>query len=565
MKKILIGLLAALLVFGTLFGCRNPAQESALQPTPEPTAEPVDPLSEVDAAEITESKHAREEGYKNPFRTRLIDTPLAAVHLEAGDSCSDEAVRALAKTVVSDISAIAAFTGETPRKVTVYVIGRMQRDRALLLGDHLICTVDDVESGAYREALIGACYDLPIPWIQIGLVENIFGTPDESSLKDFYADEAHVLTASCAAVYFLSDVADEATIAAARETAASIVSFAIKTEGFDTLKAIKSTSEVLPAWSGKIGLDAAPALPEGNEQAAVMKAYKDKTPSRVCILQFDNLTVNVKKGGFAQTPDELYAFSCRYFYGADIVLRQIAEEASYLSEIAEEHYRAPYVINLNDDPTSNGISTSWCGEIDLKRESAVWHELVHWLLWKPREESFTVWQQEAVAEYFSNRALSLAMPQPYDEALFFYSEEMTEEERLFQTHWLDIYLAERGRDMGVPSDLMSAGTQRRAYAICTLLLGTDPGGDTPCATLAGARGKTADEKETDPNALSYFEAPVFLEYLFDHYGEEAVLTGYWNNVPLKDTCGKDYRELYQDFLAYLRETYGQYISDSDID
>ena len=66
----------------------------------------------------------------------------------------------------------------------------------------------------------------------------------------------------------------------------------------------------------------------------------------------------------------------------------------------------------------------------------------------------------------------------------------------------------------------------------------------------------AGPKETDPNALNYFEAPVLLEYLFDTYGREAVLTGCWNNSPLSEVCGRDYPGLYAELIEYLREVYG---------
>lgn len=85
----------------------------------------------------------------------------------------------------------------------------------------------------------------------------------------------------------------------------------------------------------------------------------------------------------------------------------------------------------------------------------------------------------------------------------------------------------------------------RSFGICALLLAYDPYGQIPGSTLVGARGRKASEKETDPNALSCFEAPVLPEHLFDVYGEEAALQGHRNNTPLKDLCGKEYPELFE--------------------
>ena len=569
MKKQLAILLAGILLLGALCGCKHTAApQTAIPdvtaipaPTAEPTAAPVDPLAEVDKAEITESKHAREEAYTAVFRTKMLETPLAAVHLEDNDAYSDEALRALAKTVVTDLLTLKEQLSETPRRVTVYITQRMLICQPLPIDERVFCTVSDVENGAYREALAGACYGFTIPWKQVGLTEIVFGTPDASGLKAYYADEAHALTASCAAVYLIPEVADEETVAAARQTAASITAYLLANGGFDALKAVQSTAGALPAWSDTVGLDAAPVLPEGHEQAGVMTGFRDRTPSRICILKCGNLTVNVKKDSFAQTPDELYAFLCKFFRGAEVVLAQIAEEAPFLSETAEAHYAAPFIINLEPDPTDSGISTTWGETIDLRHESSAWHELVHWLLWKgelwQEDASGNRWLSEAIAEHFSYRAQSIALDLPYDEEedrAALADGELSDAERSFFMQCIDLYAAERSKDEDVPLPLVSYGILRRTEAVCSLLTEYDVFDGE--GTLAAVRGIKADAKATDPNALLYIEAPVFMEYLFGLCGEEAVLTGYWNNVPLKDVCGKDYPELFQDFLADLRDAYG---------
>lgn len=573
MKKAIIWLLIGLLSIA-LCGCQNTEAPHVVIPdvtaiptsTVEPTAEPVDPLAQIDRAEITESRHAREEGYAAMFKTKMLETDLAAVHLENNGQYSDESLRTLAKTVVTDLLTLREKLSQTPRKVTVYIAQRMLIYQPVLLEDRLFCTVSDVEDGTYREALIGAGYALPIPWKQVGLSELVFGTPDDSGLKAYYADEAHALAASCAAVYLLPEVSDAETITATRQTAASITAHILQNGGFDALKRAESTAETLPEWSAKIGLDTAPALPVGNEKAGVMTAYRDRTPGRVCVLKLQNLTVNVKKDSFAQTPDELYAFLCKFYRGAEVVLAQIAEEAPFLSETAEAHFAAPFVINVTDDPTGRGISTTWCETIDLRHESTVWHELVHWLLWKGelwQEDTIGIrWQAEAIAEHFSYRAKSIALDLPFDEAeerAYIDSPELSDAERIFLTQCVDLYLAERSKDTHVPLPLVSYGMLGRCEAVCSLLTAFDPFAGK--GTLAAVRGIRAEEKATDPNTLNYIDAAVLLDYLSEVYGEETVLLGYWNNTPLEDVYGKDYPELYRDFLAYLSETYGAYFEN----
>ena len=178
MQKVrLIALIVCLAAFFSLFGCR-PAQETAHEKTPaaEPAPEPTsDPAAIIAEAEILEGRHEREKDYSSPFKTHYIDTLYAAVHLENGADYSEDTLRTIARSVLTDVLAIRARTGETTDKVTVYVVQRMLKEKPVLLGDRLFCTAADLESGAYREALCGACFGLAIPWKQTGLYEYVFG------------------------------------------------------------------------------------------------------------------------------------------------------------------------------------------------------------------------------------------------------------------------------------------------------------------------------------------------------------------------------------------------------
>ncbi len=580
MKRMLIGLLTCLLALGTLLGCRKtepaakataepqkteaataePTPETTAEPTAEPTPEPYDPITEIDTAVIGNGKHEREEGYKDPFKTRLLDTPLAAVHLEDGEQYSDETLRVLAKIVTADILAVVGRTGETPEKVTLYIVWNLQQDRPILLGDHLICSAEQVQSGVYREAMIGAAFDLPIVWKQVGLDEIVFGAPDDGGLKDYYADEAHALVASCAAVYFVHGFADEETVEAARQTAASITTHLLETGGFDALRAAADTAEILPAWAALHEIGTNFTLPDGHGQAAAMTAYRNRKPGVLCVMQCLRYTIDIRDGSFVGTPDEAYDFVCRFLYGAKIVLDQIREESPTLWETAERRAREPIYIHLVHDETQRGISYGNVNEIKLVYMSPVWHELVHALLMK---WDGTLWINEAIAEHFSRRARSFAIPfEEYTDFTDWYRPDTTEVKKTELAFWKacwNIYLAERGEDAWVPPTLYSDRAVRRAFGIAELILSDDPtdwGQDPSVGAVAGRKTGIAAE---DGNALSYYEATVLLEYLFETYGTETVAAGFMNGASIEEICGKPYAELYRDCTAYYTERYGDLI------
>ncbi len=589
MKRVrLIALIICFAAVFSLFGCRTPqtakpdAQETAAEPssavqetpaaspapeptaapTPEPTSEPTpDPAAMIDEAEISEGRHEREKDYSAPFKTRYIDTPLAVVHLEDSADCSEETIRALAEAVVSDVLAIRTRTGETPDKVTVYIVQRMLKDRPVLLGNRLFCTAADLESGLYREALCGACYGLSIPWKQVGLCEYVFGTVDESGLRDYYADETHTLTASCAAVYLLPAVADEETVDAVKKTAASITAFLIENEGFDAFKAAVSTAEILPAWAAHLGIEA-PVLPNGNEQAGTMTAESDR--KYLCVLRTENFTINVTEGAFAQTPDELYSFVCKLYYGMGFVLEQIRDELPSYAELAETRYADGITVDMII-PTQEQVSRASSGTVWIITEGVVWHEIVHVLLEEIIYNQDLWWQCEALAEHYSLTASALAVPwDEVDETVFFDVDEEVPAYRVafFRTIW-PVFLRERERDVSVPEGVYSDRAHARAVGIGELLLDDNLFSRGDDESIAGVRGRDAGDVKTDGNALSYSEATVVLEYLFDVYGAETVVTGYMNGRPLSETFGKDYPELFADCIAYLWETYGPLLATAD--
>ena len=562
MKNGWILLLAFLLLFGAAFGCSRTAQNNEItseptsEPTAAPTAEPTpEPAALIAEAEIADGRHNREKGFPAPFQTRYIDTPYAAVHLENGASGSDETLRAIAETVVSDVLAIGARTGEKPEKVTVYVVERMLKKRPVLLRDCVFCTMPDIESGVYREALCGACYGLPTPWKQVGLKAYVFGAVDESGLKAYYADEAHALTASCAAVYFLPDVAEEETVNAAVKTAASLTAFVLESEGFDAFQRVVSTAEILPAWQAALGIETPLTLPEGHAQAAAMTAESD-TKYR-CVIHTDSLTINVSEGSFAQTPDELYAFVCKLYYGMEYVFGQIREEIPSYAKLAETRFSEGLTIDLSV-PTQNKPSLASTQSIWLVKESAVWHEIVHVIL-DPYTGSDLWWVCEALAEHYSRRAVSNAIPwedvADFDDAFPNASEMSGKAYTFWKTVWPVIRLETESNET-LSEGLYDDRARERALGIGELLLPDNPLAWGEDISVAGARGRDAGDPKTDGNGLSYSESMVLLEYLFDSFGPETVMTVYMNGRPISEICGKDYTELYAACVAHLNETYG---------
>ena len=562
MKKAVSLLLLAALLFGAAFGCnaaREGAAEASLEPTAEPTAEP----SAEPVYEIRTGKHEREEGYPNPFRTHYIETDVAVMHME--DAIYTESVlREAERTVAADMETIADTLGETPDKVMVYLVQRM--DRPTLLNGHVVCTVDDLRSGAYREALCGACYGLSAPWKQIGLSAYVFGTIDESGLFEYYADEAHALTASCAAMFLLDGFADEATVQAARKTAQSMTLYLLNNGGLTALKSIASTAEILRGWQAALGIETPLSLPEGSEYVGSVTAKSDAVYR--CIVRKDNFSFRLEKDSFTDTPDDLYRFLCAYFSGAEIVLDRIRTELPGYAAIAEERFSSPIAVVLMPERVGRS-GTSSPERTDLHTGYVAPHELVHMLLWtdtseRMRDELPRLWQNEAIAEHFSLEAITRAFPEPeFDGFETFindlFSEEWATDPDYCTALW-NVYCAEKAENAIAENNMRDEYAWQTAIGVCGLLFENDPL-EAPERTVAGMYGFKPED--ADGFGLTYEEAMIVMEYLFDRFGTETVVDAYMNKVPFAEAFGIDYETLFNNCVAYLKEKYGELLPDAD--
>ena len=554
-----------ILLLGALSGCQK--NESATQlspePTAEPTVEPVDPYAEIETAEIKTGRHEREEGYPNPFKTHYVEIPHAAVHME--DAIFEEStLREAGKTIAEDMQTVADALGEAPEKVTVYLVQHM--DRPIFLNEHVICAVDDLLSGAYREALCGACYGLSTPWKQVGLAAYIFGIPDERGLKEYYSDEAHALTASCAAMYLLEGFADEQTAEAARKTAQSMTLYLLSNGGLPAMKSVVSTAEFLPEWQAYIGINVPIVLPEGSEYAGTVTAVSDRLYR--CIVRRDHTTFLLEKDSFADAPDDLYRFLCAFFSGAEMVLDKIRTELPGYTALAEERFSSPITIVLM--PESVGSSgTSGPNRMDVHRGDLALHELVHALLWTDinellHEQLTYLWQNEAIAQYFSLSAITFAFPTTeYDsfEAMAeeWFSEEFKTDPDYVTALW-NVYCAAKAENAAASDAVRDDYAWQSAIGICGLLVENDPLEDR-FRTFAEIYGYKP--KDADGLGLTYEEAMVFMEYLFDRFGRETVVDAYMNRIPFTEALGESYSELLRDCITYLTETYGPLLADGN--
>lgn len=515
--------------------------------------------SELENAPITPSSHGRETGYMAAFQTQMLSFGPYRIHLESR-VYEESLLRGGAEILWNDLAAIEAAVGALPESVTVYLVAETIAGAPADVGTHVFCTAADLESGAYREHLIGAGFGFASAWQRAGLTEYVFGEADDAWLKEYYADGAHALTLSCSPLHLSPLLSDEETVKAARASARSIAAYLLERDGFSAFSEAESSAAVLPAWADSMGI---PLPAEWNADARIDRVRVDPQWNYVCVITSDCYEIYLKDDSFLKDTDGLYAWFCAFYAGMSLVTEQIREEAPSAFETAEQNLNKGVRIYFTD-PNSYTYTMIVSNEIYLSRPENIWHEMVHILIKQPNWRPELGWESEAIAEHFSRRAQTLYAPTRYiadgwDGYLQFFAEvsmkEAAPDDLIFHQSVWNLYQA--FRDPKLTDDDLSAYC--RAYGISSLLL-ADRIVRTQARrmydlSVASKRGSSASEKGKDGNALSYPESLVLFEYLCAVYGTDEVVKAHFTGVKLQDAFGKEYPMLFTEAKAYYAERY----------
>ena len=558
----------------------------------------------IDAAPVAQSRHRRDDDYMADFQTYYItaELPLSVNATEesafpessSAESSSEtassgvrltlhmadriyeeELLRDCANALWRDLEDLNRAADTAPGELTVYLVTSTVDGFPVNTGSRVFCTLDDFESGAYREVLCGAAYGLTSVWQTTGLAAYAFESSDDTvaesrpsdeaeptGLAAYYADESHALTATCSALHLSPLFSDEETVAAARETARSLTAYLIEQEGFDAFLSTVNASEKIPAWLKSQGIDVPWTLPEVRPEMTDIVVLPKK--GYLAEVRADNISICIEADSWLTETDGLYRWLLDYYAGMDLVMDRIRAEAPSAADIAEQRLQESIKIIF----TSAHIYTVTYpakNEITLSQGGAIWHEMVHLILEEYVPNASLAWECEGIAEHFSHEAETTYAPTQYiarglDAYLEFFAEESgkdAEEDDLkfHQLVWT-LYQEFAGPE-GSENDDLAAFCH--AYGISSLIL--DGKIDRTQVrkkydiSVASKRGKTPGKKSVDGNALSYPESEVLFEYLAEKYGMDAAVEAYMNGLAPDQAFGISYSELLAEAKAYFTEQY----------
>lgn len=461
-----------------------------------------------------------------------------------------------------DMDAIAAkfqITG----KPLVYVRGTvsgMYHDGILetAYNDQLIFGRDEMESGAYRTALVSAALGITEPWKARGAAAYIFGwETDTAALREYYSDSDHLDTLSLFGAYFAPGIVDAQTVTIARDTAAALAESMIEKDGAEKfLSAPPFDDSYRQVWLTSLDVQQTYKLLYDLSAFEGAKWYSDYLAPLYFVLQDDKYftaysavdTENEKAhytGDYSMDPVYMMVFVPALYQSVDTMLNAMEKDAPEHVEAMRETWgkTIAYVFNYTGD---NSNASRFLGRrICLRVPYDIFHETAHTLV-SPQVDETQIWKAEGIAEYLNARFF------PYPGSLEYLTADPAQFEGDMHTFLIkvqDYYKSQKG---AMPTGWrdFDYGLLQQAIAV-TLFENPELQLDGQTATsIWQIYGKQDADKDVPGNDLTYAQAYLFIKYLTDQYGLDTVLDFcLTKDADYEAIFGASYDSLYVGFLA----------------
>lgn len=354
------------------------------------------------AAAFTEGDHRRWAEYPAQFKvfTAQDDTCALSIHASL---YSKEAGAALWAQVQEDVARIVALKSAKTRAPDVYIVPGTLSGGVEIRGSRLYCSLEDVGSGAYRPALTSATLDISEPWLMVGLSACAFGgTWDDAALKQHYEAAENLDMLSLFAAYFYEAFVGKEQVVLARDTAASLCSFALGKDGVDALLA-KGPGYVQP-WLAALGV----AQSYENPYAGLFDGFRyaaDRQYPFIVTTPRRDVYYVMPGEARADTPAQVQEALAESVRGIPAILAYVKEHAPDAYPAVAANYAEPIYFYFGGPyrPFDGPSTATSDRRVPLTDSDHLLHETVH-LLTQPvfKVGNPVRWPEEAVAMYLTD-------------------------------------------------------------------------------------------------------------------------------------------------------------------
>lgn len=401
------------------------------------------------------------------------------------------------------------------------------------------CSIQEVQSGAYRERLLEELYDLHDYGTLVGLARTIFGVENTGvDLKTYYEDSNHISVLSLFAAYFITDFTDSETVEVSESTAGEFIGYLLENGGLSRVIASPFSENDRNEWLRTIGVATEYRNLYGTdflEDTTYRQSYLYPLIMRHGVHQYNFLPIH----NFS-TPEEVWRAVSQYAEGMQALNAHLAEDAPSVYE----RIRAQWALPMTTSFTSTGESQEQhVGIVTVARPMDWLHETIHFLLERETEKD-PAWTQEGMATYLSCLTGQTFEGDNYYALLTLdYNKIADSPSKTIALQLADYYHAHWFQERYDPLTYYRAlGLFRQAAE--------DVGANDfrPIVVSCGERrnalfGGNFDEQ--NGNELSYYQAMLIVDYLVEQQGLDAVLKSFFEDEDFLSSFGLTYQEALQ--------------------
>ncbi|HWS29344.1 MAG TPA: hypothetical protein VN512_04435 [Clostridia bacterium] len=268
------------------------------------------------------------------------------------------------------------------------------------IGDRIYCSAEDVESGAYREALTCASYDFTPQehwWKTKSLAAYLFGrTADEEALRAYYTQSEDMDILSLFPAYFTDAFASEEELYLANDTALSLTAYTVGKYGIDEF--FQGSSDYRQEWLTTLGVNREYLDPYAETFAGYSYSSSPDYPLIVTTEKQDEFYLSPLPGDM-DTPKSVREFFYFIKKGMAAILAGVEKDAPEYYQTLSDNYAAPirYYLGVRNITISHG---SWeARRIDQSVRWSVFHETIHVIVPQYVVIYDDVWCHEGLANY----------------------------------------------------------------------------------------------------------------------------------------------------------------------
>ena len=522
-------------------------------------------------AVFQEGNHDREAGYEAVFKTRCAERQGLTVHVKNNIFQEEEAV-ALFDRISGDYETIRKTTEGAQGEVTVYIVENTLSGIPQTIENKVFCTLSDVESGAYRECLTGACFRAESIWKRIGLAALFFdegknGEEEKEALREFYKQPEHYSVLSMHPIYFTEAYAKDGLVQTARTTAYALTKYMTNEIGLEAFIKEGELTEYYRGWLEELGLEVSGELPDDRFQG-IKCSRSDKYP---VIMEYGNNTFCLQPVDWLQAADEVYCFFRDLTEGYEQLLNSIESEYPEVSLMLKDALNTPMWFYFQDSDVDLSHATEDM-QVHLNKFEAVFHEMFHNVI--PVLDWEYHWYYEGLVTFLTHKTYNYYLKEEKKEKFFqaltkgkIY-EEVSEQDKKFFDCTAEIYesytsLPDCASELDSFVWYQSIGRVKLLHPELTTELAA-------VSISVAERALRSKLDKDDPrlqggNGLSYPEAMIYIEYLAKQYGLDTVVSVALGEETFSEAFHGDFETILARVIASLTDegNYNTYDEDKE--